>query len=261
MNLQSNRQMPKVERAAGHCPSQSFSHGFGLSQCIRPGQWFVNQSSVVQIRLDVTQDLTGVGPFNQTTAGALTNGRAQFQSVKWREQDGLPASAAAMTQGCRSMVVGHIQCHQAGRVVVGFHRRNRGSTSVVPGMGFGEMRCSRALKAAADLPCLAFAAGTSLIQGLPPWVTMTVSPPCAKSAIVSNPRTASCFVTVFIQGSYPPTHPFSNGNLCPQRVEIKGATRQRIGGLFSNVPSGQAGLLPPSASAERWRSGGTPTNP
>jgi hypothetical protein len=69
----------------------------------------------------------------------------------------------------------------------GFQRRNRERTSVAPGIGFGEMRLSLALKAAADLPAFFLRAGTSLNQGLPPWVTMTVSPACAKSPIMSNP--------------------------------------------------------------------------
>lgn len=69
----------------------------------------------------------------------------------------------------------------------GFQRRNRETTSDAPGIGLGEMRLSLALKAAADLPGFFLRAGTSLNQGLPPWVTMTVSPACAKSPIMSNP--------------------------------------------------------------------------
>jgi len=37
-------------------------------------------------------------------------------------------------------------------------------------MGFGEMRLSLALRAATDLPGFGLKAGTSLIQGLPPWM-------------------------------------------------------------------------------------------
>jgi hypothetical protein len=203
LNFQRNGHMPKVERTTWLCPSQPFSHRFGLPERFRPVQQFVNERSIVQIFLNVAQYLTGIGLSDQASISALTHGRPQLQAVERREKDGLPASARTVTQSRGRMVVGHVKRDQTGGVKEGFQRRNRERTSDAPGIGFGEMRLSRALKAATDFPGLFFRAGTSLIHGLPARVTMTVSPACAKSPIMLNPWAACCFVTVFMQQIYP----------------------------------------------------------
>jgi len=134
----------------------------------------MHQSSVVQVFFNVAQYLASVGLFDQTAIRALTHCGPQLQAVNRCKEDRLSASACAVTQCCRSMVIGHVKRYQTGSVKVRFQRRNRERTSDAPGMGFGEMLLSRALKAAADLPGFPWKAGTSLIQG-------------AKSPIVSNP--------------------------------------------------------------------------
>lgn len=128
----------------------------------------MHQSSVVQVFFNVAQNLAGVGLCDQAAISALTHGGPQLQAVKRREEDGLPACARTVTQGCRSMVIGHVKRDQKGGVKVRFQRRKRERTSATPGMGLGEMPLSRALKAAADLPGFLLAAGMSMIQGLPP---------------------------------------------------------------------------------------------
>jgi len=85
---------------------------------------------------------------------------------------------------------------------IGFHPRRRESTPEAPGIGAGEIRLRRALKAAADLPRFTGSAGPGLIHGLPPLVTTAIWLACAKPPIMSNPWTASYFVTVFIQQCY-----------------------------------------------------------
>lgn len=152
-----------------------------------PVQRLVNQRSVGQVFLNMAQYLTALGLSDQAGVGALANRRPQLQAVKRREEHGLPTSAGTVTQCRSSMIVGNVKRDQTGGVKVGSQRRNRERTSDAPGMGFGEMRVSRALKAATDLPGFLLRAVTSLIQGLPPCVTMTVSPACAKSPIISNP--------------------------------------------------------------------------
>ncbi len=124
--------------------------------------------------------------------------------------------ALGWNDGLQSLGLGRselvLKGNQARGVEIGFHRRNRSSTSDAPGIGFDEMRLRPALKAATDLPGFARRAGTSLIHGLPSWVTTTVSPACAKPAIMSNPSTASCFVTVLMRGYCPWLEPSATAN-------------------------------------------------
>ena len=194
--------MPKIKRTTRFCPSQPFGDGLSSLERFRPIHRFVDQRPIFQVFFNVAYYFAGIGHFDQATIGALAHGGAQFQAMQRSEQDGLSVAARPITQGCGGVVIGNVQRHQARGVQVCLQRRNCVRTSAMPGIGFGEMRLSRALKAAEDLPGRCLRTGTSLIQGLPPCVTTTVSPAWAKSPNVSNPCIACRLVTVLIPQTY-----------------------------------------------------------
>jgi hypothetical protein len=198
LNFQRHSHVPKVQRTARLRPRKPLGYTLGPLKSFRPFQWFVNQSSVAQVILNVAQYLTRVNRPDQAAMCTLANGGPKFQTMQRRKEYWIPVATRAMTQSCGGMLIGNVKGYQTRRVEIGFQRRNRDRTWETPGMGFDEIRLSRALNAAADFPGRFLRAGTILTHGLPRWVTMTVSPACAKSPMVSKPSTTSCLVTVFI---------------------------------------------------------------
>src|SRR5437899_1138648 len=100
-------------------------------------------------------------PIAQKAMSWVTRSGCFIMVFEWRIAESHPARkkiSGGARANCRICLnhsvryVGDVKRDEARGVEVGFQRRNRESTSDAPGMGFGETRLSRALKAATDLP-------------------------------------------------------------------------------------------------------------